>query len=233
MPVHVVCPQCGQENKTVGVFCAKCGARMGAPSVQQRREAFPIGRVLGNLVRLASILVLALIVGAAFWPLEVAETAVDETRAKKLGEWVVAMEKLIQQRGTTASMIGDDDINNYLAWRVRETPEASKPKGMQLGLDRIRVEIRGDRIRAVALGGWGAIRLSFDIRGLPETSDRAFRLNVREARLGHLKLPGFAHGWVAEKLEQILGGLSRERAVLDHVKRADLADGKVRLVIAP
>jgi hypothetical protein len=206
---------------------------MGTPAVQHRREAFPIGRYLAGAARLLVILVIAALVGLALWPLSVAETAVDEARARKFAQWVSAMEQLIRQQGTTASVIADEDINNFLAWRLQETPDAGRAQGMQAGLDRIRIEIRGDRVRAVALGGWGPLRLSFDIRGLPVTAEGPFRLAIREARLGHLKLPKPAHGWVAGRLEQILGGMSRERGILDRVKRAELADGKARLVIAP
>ncbi len=233
MPVNVVCPQCGMENKTVGVFCTQCGARMGAPTVHHKREAFPIGRYLAGAGRLLAILVLAAIVGLAMWPLPVAETPADEARARKFAQWVVAMEQLIRQQGTTASVIADEDINNFLAWRLRETPDAGRAQGMQVGLDRIRIEIRGDRVRAVALASWGPLQLSFDVRGLPVTAEGPFRLAVREARLGHLRLPTPAHGWVAGRLEQVLAGMSRERGILDRVKRAELADGKARLVIAP
>lgn len=233
MPVKVVCPQCGAENRTAGVFCVKCGARMGAPSVQQQREAFPIGRVLSGVARLVVILVLAVVVVLLFWPLKLAETAVDEGRAQKFSTWVGGLERLIQSQGTTANVIGDADINNYLAWRILQTPEAQKPQGMQMGLERVRVEIQPTGVRAVALGGWGPMRLTFDVRGSPTTEGGRFRLAVREARVGHLKMPRPAHGWVAEKLEQILGGMGRERTVLDHVRRVDLADGKARLVIGP
>lgn len=233
MPVNVVCPQCGMENKTVGVFCTQCGARMGAPTVHQRREAFPIGRYLAGAARLVGILLLALLAVLAFWPLAVEETAVDEGRARKVAQWVGAMEQLIRQQGTTASLLADEDINIYLAWRLQESAGAGRAQGAQMGLDRIRIEIRGDRVRAQALGGWGPFRLSFDARGLPETVPGPFRLAIREARLGHLKLPAAAHGWVAGKFEQILGGMTRERDVLNHVKRVDLTDGKARLVIAP
>lgn len=233
MPVNVVCPQCGMENKTVGVFCTQCGARMGTPMVHQQREAFPIGRYLAGAARLVVILVLAVVAGLAFWPLPVAETVVDETRARKVAQWVGAMEQLIRQQGTTASLLDDEDINMYLAWRLQEAVDAGRAQGAQMSLDRIRVEIRGDRVRAVALGGWGPLRLSFDVRGLPGTTPGSFRLAIREARLGHLKLPKPAHGWVAGKLEQILAGMTRERDVLNHVKRVDLTDGKARLVVAP
>jgi len=233
MPVNVVCPQCGMENKTVGVFCVRCGARMGAPTVHQKREAFPIGRYLAGAARLVGILVLAVVVGLAFWPLSVAETTVDEAKARKVAQWVGAMELLIRQQGTTASLLADEDINIYHAWRLQEAVNAGRAQGAQMSLDRIRVEIRGDRVRAVAVGGWGPFRLSFDVRGLPETAAGPFHLAIREARLGHLKLPRPAHGWVAGKFEQILAGMTRERDVLNHVRRVDLTDGKARLVVAP
>lgn len=196
---------------------------MGEGAVMRRNGGSSVGRFLGGLLRLLVFLGVALTIGLAVWPLPVAGTAADDAGAKGFRD----------RLAKTGTWIGQDDINNYLAWRIRETPAAGAPQAMQVGLEGVRIEIRADRVRAVAVGRWGPVRLTFDVRGLPDTSGGAFRLRIGEARLGHLRLPKPAHGWAAGHLETILSGMVEERKVLDGARRIELADGRVKLNIAP
>lgn len=222
MAVRVICPQCGHPNGRVSVFCAGCGARMGEGAVMRRHDGWSTGRFLGGLVRLAVVLGIALAIGLAVWPLPVAGTVANDAVAKGF----------LDRLSKTGTWIGQDDINNYLAWRVRDTP-VEGAQALHVGLEGVRIELRVDRVRAVAVGTWGPVRLTFDIRGLPDTTGGAFRLRVGEARLGHLRLPQPAHGWAAGHLETILSNMVEERKVLDGVRRIELSDGRVKLHVAP
>lgn len=233
MPVSVVCPQCGYENKSVAVFCGRCGSRMGAPSVQRRREAFPIGRVVAGAVRGLVLLAIISAIGLIFWPAPVPETAVDATRARQFAQRLAAIEQVLQQQGTTVDTVSAADINNYLAWRIQETPGAQESSGLQMSLDRLYVDITTLRIRVIVLGGLGPLKLSFEVKGTPERESGGFRLAVYQARVGHLRVPGFARRWVADKITQALSGLSRERAILDRTQRFDLLEGnKIRMAVS-
>lgn len=220
MAVLVICPKCGHPNGRVSMFCAQCGARMGENAVMRRHDAPSVGRVLGGLVRVLVVLGVALTIGLVVWPLPVSGTVANEAGAKGFRDRLAKAGTWIEQ----------DDINNYLAWRIQDTPAAGAPQAMRIGLEGVRIEILADRVRAVAVGTWGPVRLTFDIRGLPETSGGAFRLRVGEARLGHLRLPQPAHGWVAGHFETVLSGMVEERKVLDGARRIDLSDGKARLM---
>jgi hypothetical protein len=222
MAVRVICPQCGHPNGRVSVFCAGCGARMSERAVMRRHDGPSAGRFLGGLVRLLVVLGVALAIGLAVWPLPVAGTVANDDRAEGFRD----------RLSRTETWIGQDDINNYLAWRVRDTPAAGA-QAMRVGLEGVRIELREDRVRAVAVGMWGPVRLTFDIRGLPDTTGGAFRLQVGEARLGHLRLPKPAHGWAAGHLETILSGMVEERKILDGVRRIELSDSRVKLHVAP
>ncbi len=202
---------------------------MGAPAFRRRRDPFPIGRWLGAIVRAALLLAIFGGIGLMCWPVEVAETRVDVERARRFAQRLADVEQTLQQQGTAVDTVSADEINNYLAWRLQETPGAGVSGGLQMSLERVRIEVSPTRISAVALGGWGPLKLTFEARGLPEAGNQGFVFRVYRARVGRLWLPPFARPWAVDKLRQALGGLDRERRILDRVQRFELGDGKVRM----
>ncbi|MBU4461203.1 MAG: hypothetical protein KJ579_11590, partial [Verrucomicrobia bacterium] len=96
---------------------------MSEQAVMRRHDGPSAGRFLGGLVRLLVVLGVALAIGLAVWPLPVAGTVANDDRAKGFRD----------RLSKTGTWIGQDDINNYLAWRVRDTPVPGA-QAMRVGL---------------------------------------------------------------------------------------------------
>lgn len=224
MAISVICPQCGAENTTAGVFCPKCGARMGTPQVHNRREPFPIFRMLGHLVRAVVIGAIVIGIGLICWPVTVPPIEVDATKADRFSQGIADLQKVVHQKNTALPEVKQADLNNYLMWKVQQIQNADTSQGLQMSLEDLRVFLSPTSIRALSVGGYGPFKLSFEVTGKPVVEGGAFSVAITDARLGHLRLPRQARSWAAGKIEGILAGLDRERFILNNARRIELGD---------
>ena len=224
MAISIVCPQCGAESSNAGVFCPKCGARMGTPDIQNRREPFPIFRMLGYVVRAVVILIIVVGIGLILWPVTVPPIEVDGMKAEKFDKGLAELQKVVQQKGTALPEVKQPDLNNYLMWRVQQTAGADTAQGMQMALNDLRVYLSPTQVKALTVGGWGPVKISFEATGKPVVENGHFSVTVTGARLGHLKLPHQSWNWAAGKIELVLSGFDRERFILDNARRIEMGE---------
>lgn len=167
------------------------------------------------------------------WPLPVAEPQFNAAQAERFGQRLIEIERTLQQRGTVVETIADEALNNYLAWRISESAATGGGGTFTISLKALVVETRPDRMRAILAGTWGPVRLTFEVKGIPSADESGARFGLYYARLGHLNLPTEgARTWAAEKFQQVLAGLERERRLVRAVRRLDLGEGKVRVALA-
>lgn len=215
------------------MFCVRCGARMVAPTIRQHRQSLPIGRWLMALIRAVVLIGILGSIALMCWPLPVTEPTVNVPQAERFGQRLIEIERTLQQRGSVVETIPDEALNNYLAWRIRESSGTGTSSAFLISLNALIVETRPERMRAVLAGQWGPIRLTFEVKGIPSVDDSGVRFGLYYARLGHLTLPTpGARRWAAEKFRQVLGGLERELQLISAVRRLDLGEGRVRLAMA-
>ena len=231
MPINLICPQCGFENKTAGVFCSRCGGRMGAPQVKETKEPIRIFHILGVLLRYVIILAIVIGIGLVFWPQSIPDLMPDRAHAERFQQTIKKLTEAAKQKTPMVQVIADTDINNYIAWRVADSASAQDGSGVVMDLKGLYVTTTPRDIRVVALGALGPIKLSYEARGRPVVGRGRFALDVRETKIGHFALPGPASGFVLGRIEGIVGGLTDERAALDGIAAAELGEGKVRVTI--
>ena len=236
MAVTVVCPQCGYENKAVGVFCTRCGGRMGlgAPTTKVTREPLHLGRALSFVIRSAVLVGLAGAIALLAWPLSLTPLTPDRPHAAEFSAWLQKAEETLQQGGGGVYKgIRQEAINNYIAERIAEnTAQQSQSWSMGMSLQQFQIFLEKDTVRAIAVGGFGPLDLSFEIEGAPVVRGGHFALNLSAARIGHLQMPAFARGFVAGKIAAIVADMQREKFVLDHVKSIELSEGRADLQLA-
>ena len=237
MAVTVICPQCGFENKAVGVFCTRCGGRMsvGAPNTKVTREPLRIGRALSFIGRSAVLLGLVGAIALMALPQPLPAIDVDRKRAREFNEWLQKVEETLQQGGGVRNAVRQADINNYLAECIAaSTARENQSWSLAMSLQQFQIFLQNGTVRAVAVGGFGPLDISFDVTGSPVVRDGHFALDVSEARIGRLKMPAFARDFVAGKLAGIVGDMRQERYVLDHLKipGSKLSEGRADLQLA-
>jgi len=229
MSVELVCPHCGHVNRSVGVFCAQCGQRMGTPEMRRRRERAAAPGAAGSVLRLLLLLAVASAVGLLLWPATVTPGTADETLAGACQSKVAGLLAAARAGGSAAAQFSEEEVNALLATRLARTQGADRAEGLRLALHALRVDVARDGVSAAVLAGHGPIRLSYFVRGTPEVGGGAFRLRVRSARVGHLPFPGPLAGWVGGKIAQVVGEMENERGALDAATRIELEAGGFRL----
>ncbi len=206
---------------------------MVAPTVRQRRESIPIGRWLFALLRAAVLVAIFGSIALICWPLPVTEPQVNAAQAERFGARLIEIERTLQQRGTVVETIPDEALNNYLAWRIRESAGTASESAFMISLKALVVDTTPERMRAVLAGRWGPLQLTFEVKGVPSADESGAHFGLYYARLGHLTLPGkAARDWAADKFRQVLSGLDRELRLLTAIRRLDLGEKKVRIALA-
>lgn len=238
MAVEFVCTKCGHRHKTVSVYCAGCGERLGVPKMEKAQEPIHLGYILEKTFKGLLAAVLAAIAGAALWPLDPPDVAPDPARHRTFELTIEKLNETISRNGAADQTFAEGDINAFFATKIaRQAQEAGgSMSDFSMALYKVHLRLESaDRVQATIISALGPLKVSYSVIGRPVVDPRGgFRFQVREARLGHLKMPGeTARGWVTEKIETVLGGLAAERNVLNRTTRMDVSAGRVRLILAP
>ena len=240
MAVELICPTCGHVNRSTGMFCAKCGGKMGVPEVRQTRKPLPILPFLQFVVK--SAILLAVLGGAAaiFWPLPVVKGIQDTARAErthKLFENLKAHLEARQQNQPPPETqnfaeFSEDDLNLFLSWRIAQMTSEQEESGNTMTLQGVQIRLLPGAVQVVALGQYGPIRLSYEIEGRPSQPQVLFPLKIYRARIGHFPL-FFAAGrdFAADRIAGILSGLQTEAWVLENCKLIKLEKGRLTIMI--
>lgn len=230
MSLNMICPQCGFENKTIGVFCAKCGVKMSKPEFKRQRRSWGQGlRVLVSLVRLVIILGLLLALGALLWPVKAPEIFPEPRFIQAFDAKMDRLAEAAEQSRVMAEVFQQEEINHFLAKQV--FGESESERGLTGGLEALVFTLGKDRVGILeVIRLVGPMQISFQVEGVPEVVDGRFRLRLTRAQVGHLPLPVKLSGWVAGKIQHAVSGLEREQAVFRRVSRVELVPGKARIV---
>ena len=240
MAVELICPTCGHVNRSTGMFCAKCGGKMGVPEIRQTRKPIPILPFLRFVIK--SIVLLAVLGGAAavFWPLPVPKGILDTGRAQIVHKTFQNLKAHLEARqqgqpapaSDNSAVFTDDDINQFLAWRIAElAAEASSGSGTTMTLQAVQVRLLPGAVRVVALGQYGPIRLSYEIEGRPTQPQKLFPMKIHRARLGHFPIfIAAGRDFAADRIVGILAGLDAESWVLQNCRLAKLEKNRMAIV---
>lgn len=221
------------------MFCAKCGGKMGVPEIRQVRKPIPILPFLRFVVK--SIVLLAVLGSAAavFWPLPVKKGMQDTTRAQAVHKTFQDLKAHLEARRqgvpppatTGTAAFTDDDLNQFLAWRIAELA-AEESSGGTMALQAVQIHLLPDAVRVVALGQFGPIRLSYEIEGRPAQPQKLFPLKILRARIGHFPIfIAAGRDFAADRIVSILAGLDAESWVLQNCRLTKLETNRMTIAV--
>jgi ribosomal protein S28E/S33 len=131
--------------------------------------------------------------------------------------------------------ISQDDLNNYLAWRIATSPAAIEGTGFRMEIRQVDVRIgENNQIRVNALAALGPLKISNEIVGRIEVKPgQPFRMAVHQARIGHMPMPESLRPFVTDKVALSLSGMSRDRDFLNRARQVNTTNGMARIVVGP
>lgn len=235
MAVHLICPSCGFENKTPGVFCGRCGARMGvdaAPAFENKKDPVRAFRLLMSFIKTAINLALLVVIVMLLWPMPSEPIEANEDAALKFNKLVEQFVEAGQKQGTAVHVFSEADINNYIAWHVQSDLSAVTGTGYRMKIRTAQVTLQPGHVTIHILAALGPLKISHTLEGQPVVqAGQRMGFAVERARIGHMPMPRVLQGWVAGKISDTFSAMERDRQALNHVLQMDPIDGKVRVVI--
>ncbi|MBN1269911.1 MAG: zinc ribbon domain-containing protein [Kiritimatiellae bacterium] len=231
MTTQIDCPACGGRNEIGRMFCRHCGARLNLTAIRPPGPARRRRHALRRFLRVLFLLALIAVAGLVLWPVEPTGREGTEQDAQTLRRSFLGMELAMKRGRSAAERVSEEQLNAYLDGVVRHTAEEGETAPMVLEVRRINVAFTPERIVVLMAAGWGPVTLTYEILGVPAVGEGGFRLEIAEARLGHLPLPGPLKVQVGKRAARAFAGLRRERAVLDAVTAVSLDRGVVGLAL--
>lgn len=235
MSQKILCKQCGHENEVTSLFCRDCGAKLDHGNLKADEFIRPEKPGLGAFRRLLGIIQLVVLVaiivaaGFAFWPTYPIGEAGSLEMAREFRE------KMERQREAIDSGIGmqivvlEREINGYLRAMVDKHLEEAPSGGFRAELEEANVALNKENVYVSVHTRLGPVPIVYSLSGTPVMGESGFYLDVSEAHLGHLPMPGPLQGFVEGKVEPIFVDLKAERYVLDELERIELANARARL----
>ena len=123
-------------------------------------------------------------------------------------------------------VITEAEVNGYLAEVLKQNRDALRSKGFRLGIREINVAFTRENFIVLVLANWGPVSLSYEIKAVPSVKSGRFEAIIKEARWGHLPLPGPAAGWMSRRVAGMFLRMEKELAILNSLGRFDLGNGR-------
>ena len=243
MAVTLICPSCGFENKTPGVFCGRCGGRMGvdaAPEFENKKDPVRAFRLTMSFIKTAINLALLVVIVLLLWPMPSTPIEANEDAALKFNKLVEQFIEAGQKQGTAVHVFNEADINNYIAWHVQQDQSAVAGTGYRMKIRSAQFSLQPGRVTINILASLGPLKISHTLEGQPAArTGQRLSFTIERARIGHMPMPRMLQDWVATKISDTFSAMERDRLALNHVFRLalnhvlqmDPIDGKVRVVI--
>ncbi len=235
MAIHLICPSCGFDNRTPGVFCGRCGGRMGidaAPTFQEKKDPVRAIRLVMSFIKTAVNLALLVVIVLLLWPMPSAPVEAYPDSALKFNTLVDQFVEAGRRQGTAVNVFSELDVNNYVAWRVQESGSAAGESGVRMKIRSAQFRFQPGRVTITVVAALGPLRISHTLEGQPRArTGQPLGFAIERARIGHMPMPPALHGWVAAKISDTFSALPRDRDALNRVLQMDPIDGKVRVVI--
>lgn len=227
MKPQVECRRCGQKNEINRVFCSKCGTKLDLSHLVAGKPRRSFGQMLVAGIRL---LVLVAVVGAVslmLWPVVPTSPCGTAADAALVEQRITAMARSVEFGRFVVEVFSDAEVNAFLAETLKKDASAGTSAGYRLGIEDIRLTFTSADFVVLVLAKWGPVALSYEITGVPELGGNGFSVRVRNARLGHLPMPGPAGDWMLDRVAGIFQRMDRERAILNNASRLDLIEGRI------
>lgn len=176
--------------------------------------------------RLGAYVLAGVLAALAFWPVRTPGMAGSPREADAYESKLTTLSKAVAFGGTAQASFSEQEVNARLARLLDENAHVRETRGLQVAIRDLRVDVEGSRASLYVAGRLTALPFVLEYR-LSSSSPG----DVESVRLGRLPLVQPLK-WVAVgHLRRLLRGVGPERAVLEHLKSLEIADGQVLVAV--
>lgn len=233
MKPEVICAACNERNEFGRVFCISCGEKLDSSTAEMQRVP-PSHSPLQTIIRLSGLLLSMLgVVALALiaWPASRTGARGEHAEAIVCYRKIVLLDHAIRKRKATTVELWERELNAYLEELVERPQENGSEAAGAVEIHDINVDFRQDHCMIIIRAGWGPLRFSYGLKGVPGAGDSRWGMRIQAGRLGHLPLPRSIASSIARTLTRIFTPLKRERFVLSYIDTYMLDEHKATLVV--
>ncbi len=232
MTASVKCPSCGARNDVSAgrLFCNQCSGKLDLSRVRFTEPAksgfrYMVKRVLRVTVLVVLLAILVLLV----LPAEPRGLAGTEEDGRACFDKLSELFDAIERGAPLQRVFHETEVNGYFEVLLDEAVTDPLDQGRGLNVRAINLSFTDQTFIVHIRANWHMLQLTYEVEGRPVLQERGFETEVVRVTLGHLPIPGPMQERFAERLLPLFEQMERERYVLDHLSRIDLAPRQVRL----
>jgi len=238
--VTIRCAQCGFDNPSGHLYCAKCQAKLNLEQISAK--SFLNLREHGDLLRqILQFILLAMIVGLALavWPVQIEAMKISGA------EFAKARTKLNHlQQGVAARPVefSEKEVNmllNHLLQENRRRPDFTA-ESVSIYASQVIINPTSLTIHLnYQVGPWtlgpvtiGPFWLTYKINGRPETRPDGLCFVALNGAIGHLPLPLLGGNIGATRLKQLFRPYKNARLFLSRLEVTEMQKGRIAVYVA-
>lgn len=233
MTARVKCPSCGAGNELMvdRLYCRRCGAKLDLSRARFGPEGGQTVAVfIMRFLRVAILCLLLAVLALLLWPTAPQGAPGTEEEGMTCFDKLADLYAAINDNRPLYRILNEAEVNGYFGLLLAEATEAQASSGLGMDVRSINLSFTENTFIVHILAEWKIVRLTCKIEGRPRLDDARFEVEVLQLSLGHLPIPGPFRQRFSERLLPLFEQMERERYVLDHVARIDLAPQRVRLI---
>jgi DNA-binding ferritin-like protein (Dps family) len=212
------------------MFCMQCGASVTAARPESKPEqsvGTKVGAFISRIFRLVIVLGLTFLIALLLWPLSPTGMEGNLKDAQLLQQKLELVKRAAMEDKTATQRFSEPEINAHLDKLLQETVGREPADAFRYQLRKVNVELTEQRAVATLLAAWGPVNLSYQVAGRPAIEGSSFVFRVEEARMGHMRMPGFLRGWLASRVAVVFSQRLDERSTLEQMDALEVGQGEL------
>lgn len=236
------CPDCGELNSQVRLYCKRCGVglnevtskqgrrgrKLQSPKASRRDKRGGVSRLIRNLILIALIGLL----GLMLWPTR----PLGPMGSEQLGNAGLAkideLYQAIEQGQRRVAEFTDQELNAYFEMRLAPPEGEDEVVSTAFVVQQLNVAFTGSRFIAHIAARWMFIPVTYQVAGTIEESAGNVDLVPDLVKVGHLPLQGVVGAYKLSRMQTLLNAFDREKIVFDQLERAEIRHGVLRVMVS-
>lgn len=233
MAIKIECSNCGYQNDLGRVFCVQCGQKMDLKATSMAdladRREFDYGALIRGILTTVVMLLVAGVLGLAFWPLRCPTVFREDAGAVQVPIKAKAIRSALSYNRNINLSFTEGELNGFLAERAKSRKLEALAIDLKPGVFDLYSGVSWRPPTNLTFLASVRIPLTLNLRG----SFQAGVFTIETVRVGHLSLPASAATPVTDHFAGLFADILAEKRVVSSLKSVAIEEAKADLSLGP
>ena len=233
MAIKIECSNCGHQNDLGRIFCVQCGQKMDMHATSMvdlnARREFDYGALIRRSVVAVLVLLIAGVVGLAFWPMKCPPVFRDDAGAVQVPIKAKAIRSALSFNRNVNLNFSEGELNGFLADRAKSRKIELLAIDLKPGAFVLYSALYWSPLTNVAWLASIRVPVAISLQG----SFQAGVLTIEQVHMGHLPLPGSVRNPVKDYFSTLFSDILSEKRITSSLKTVALEETKADLFLGP